>query len=196
MGFGVLDVKQALVKSESIAACKGWKPPTLAYTQVWKNERKASQIQLCPWMLDWAKKIKGLIDAKDLNKKAKTVEFLANFAVNHDFVLTPIDIESILDKVILHEMTHTIVGGESTDIDESSVLKIRYGWKRCRDLAKEGDTTKTRQGQQNADSIALAAFGKFALGNFCVVYLNFSTAIKLSDEGILVHEDGTLTKPS
>jgi hypothetical protein len=163
---------------------------------IWMDDDKASQIQLCPWMLDWAKKIKGLIDAKDLNKKARFVEYLANKAVAQDIVLSPIDLESILDKVILHEMTHTVVGGASRDIDEGNLLKVRYGWKRCRALAKEGDTSKTRMGQENADSIALAAFGKFALGSFYIVYLNVSTAIKLSEEGIQVREDGTLTKTS
>lgn len=103
---------------------------------------------------------------KYLGKKARTVEFFANLAVHRDFVLTPIVIESILDKVILHEMTHTIVWGASRNIDESSLLKIRYGWRRCRDMAKEGETSRTSHGQQNADGIAHAAFGKFTLGPF------------------------------
>jgi hypothetical protein len=147
-------------------------------------------------MLEWAKKIKGLIDTKYLNKKTRTIEFLANWAVGHNIVLSTTDLESILDKVILHEMTHTVVGGTSRDIDEASFLKFRYRWKRCRNLAKEGHASRTRQGQQNADSTALAAFVSFALGSICVVYLNLSTAIKLSEEGIQVHEDGSLTKPS
>lgn len=130
----------------------------------WEGEKKASQIQLCPWVLEWAQKLKGLIDAKDVSNKAYYIEKLANVLVDYDIILTPIDIESILDKLIFHEMTHTSLAGFSKDIDEGSLLKVRYGWKRCRALAKEGDTSMTRQGQHNADSIALAGFGKFAFG--------------------------------
>jgi hypothetical protein len=149
--------------NDSINACKGILPPTLAYTMPWiDNKDKASQIQLCPWLLNWAKKLDGLIAENKVDKKGKYVEKIANKMVEHDFVLSPIDIESVLDKLILHEMQHTKVANLAVDMDESSVKKIKYGWKRCRALAKEGDISQLRRPDTNADSIALAGFGTVA----------------------------------
>lgn len=77
-------------------------------------------------------------------------------------LLTPIDVTSLLDKVILHEFTHTRVGGESFDVDGPSFLTIRYGWNRCRKLAQEGTNDLHQEPQVNADSIALCGSGMLA----------------------------------
>lgn len=74
-------------------------------------------------------------------------------------LLTPIDVTSLLDKVILHELSHTRVGGEALDVDGPSFTSVRYGWNRCRKLAQEGSDDRERQGQVNADSIALCGSG-------------------------------------
>lgn len=74
-------------------------------------------------------------------------------------LLTPIDVASLLDKVILHELSHTRIGGEALDVDGPSFKDVRYGWNRCRKLAQEGSDDRNRQAQVNADSIALCGSG-------------------------------------
>lgn len=96
---------------------------------------------------------------RKLPKKSRVYDKLSTGLVKMDTLLSPIDVLSNLDKVILHELTHTRNGGESKDVDDSNLLTVRYAWKRCRKLAKEGPTQITRQAQNNADSIALAGSG-------------------------------------
>lgn len=112
------------------------------YTYTFK--RHADSIQICPWFLQY---IKG--------KKFQTVRgvtqwraFLA--VVGVDKLITkvkyrPIDLLSLWDKVMLHEMMHTTAGYEKKDIDEFG----GYGWKNCKALSTDPECI------DNADSFAI-----------------------------------------
>jgi hypothetical protein len=88
---------------------------TLAYT-VNPASGRSSQIQLCPWFVDWAKgqKFKSF---KDLSTKAWVVDHILVPACRiNNWILTEIDVTSVFDKVILHEMTHTTGAGSLEDL--------------------------------------------------------------------------------
>lgn len=101
---------------------------------------------------------------KDAQTKAKLYQGISKALSKMHTLLTPIDVESLLDKVILHELSHTSVAGGSLDVDGPSILTIKYGWNRCRKLAQEGSDKLEREAQVNADSIAL--FGSGMLDSF------------------------------
>ncbi|GME66162.1 hypothetical protein GTA08_BOTSDO07478 [Neofusicoccum parvum] len=137
--------------------CKSKLPTTFAYTHNPKG-MKFSQIQICPWFLNYAKG-KEYNTWEDVQKKTK----LLNFAVpilSNGWPLTPIDAISLFDKVLLHELTHTRSGGGTKDVGGGNPLFFggaRYGWNQCKALAKKGvDSSAADQApQRNADSIAL-----------------------------------------
>ncbi|KAJ5216528.1 uncharacterized protein N7498_002935 [Penicillium cinerascens] len=147
------DLDYVFKKDESFEACKGAQP-VVAYTEVPKDRKKPSQVQLCPWFLNWMKS-KDTKSLKEAEAKGLFWRAISKGLSKTHMLLTPIDVTSLLDKVILHELTHTRVGGESVDVDGPSFLTVRYGWNRCRKLAQEGSSDPSRQAQVNADSIAL-----------------------------------------
>jgi hypothetical protein len=144
-------------KNDSFEACKGV-GITVAYTLPSEDSDKPSQVQICPWFINWMKSVdtKSLKDAKT---KAMFYQGVSKALSKMHTLLTPIDVDSLLDKVILHELSHTSVAGKSLDVDGPSILKIRYGWNRCRKLAQEGSDDVNRESQVNADSIALCGSG-------------------------------------
>ncbi|KAJ5155930.1 hypothetical protein N7492_008733 [Penicillium capsulatum] len=149
------DIKETIKKGQSaFDHCKR-KLPVVAYTWNPTDRSYPSQIQLCPWFLNWQKSVqsKALLDARF---KGNFYRAVAKGMSIHRTFFTPIDMLSLLDKVILHEMQHTIIGGSAMDVDMHSLKLIKYGWKRCLGLAQEGDTDRYRQSQLNADTIAVA----------------------------------------
>jgi hypothetical protein len=96
---------------------------------------------------------------KDAQTKAKVYQKVSKALSKMHTLLTPIDVESLLDKVTLHELSHTSIAGGSLDVDGPNFLTVRYGWNRCRKLAQEGSDDLKRESQVNADSIALCGSG-------------------------------------
>ncbi|GME51410.1 hypothetical protein GTA08_BOTSDO07478 [Neofusicoccum parvum] len=135
--------------------CFDFLPNTLAYTHN-PTARYPSQIQICPWFITWAKGNRYQT-WEDVQKKAKFFEKALPYLSKWPF--TPIDAESLLDKVILHEMTHTRAGWMSRDVPGGMNLltaRTRYGWKQCVELGKKGlPATDAKGAEKNADSIAL-----------------------------------------
>lgn len=78
-----------------------------AYTQRPQRIDRYDQIQICPWFLQWAV-------AQDYKTKADyKPSFMSNMALRLDDWITgkwytPIDLISLFDKVILHEVSVTV----------------------------------------------------------------------------------------
>ncbi|PKY00046.1 hypothetical protein P168DRAFT_285561 [Aspergillus campestris IBT 28561] len=168
------DIDDVLEKDESFGACKGAEP-TVAYVLV-SPGNTPSQLQLCPWFIEWMQGI-NIKNVHKVDKKSVFWKILSKGLVKMKAVLTPMDVASLLDKVILHELTHTRNAGESDDVDGPSFKTVKYTWKRCRELAREGPDDVQRESQVNADSIALAG-----------------SAIRFIKEGNEVKEDGSIVK--
>ncbi|KAF2006484.1 hypothetical protein P154DRAFT_569877 [Amniculicola lignicola CBS 123094] len=146
-----------------------------------------TQIQLCEWFVDWIKR-KEIKTTKDLALKSRVASgFIKGSDKNRIFA--QIDAESLLDKVLLHEMTHgwiaynwvwTALGDTETTygvVDVPSTGKFglipilgrlpSYGWKLCRSLAQNGQAvvgqTNANYGapDNNADTLALFASGMY-----------------------------------
>ncbi|KAH7123540.1 hypothetical protein B0J11DRAFT_397814, partial [Dendryphion nanum] len=64
----------------------------------------STQIQLCPWFVDWIKS-KEYIMADDVRKRTKIGRLVVRAAASN-IGFTEIDAYALLDKVLLHEMTH------------------------------------------------------------------------------------------
>lgn len=72
---------------------------------------------------------------------------------------------------------------------------VKYGWKRCRDLAKKGSEDPDNAPYNNADSLALAASGRFFylfLRYMDCVLLTMRTAIRFNNHGQIVQMDGSI----
>jgi hypothetical protein len=137
--------------------CKG-AGITVAYTLPSEEGVQPSHVQICPWFINWMKWV-DTKSFKDAQTKAMFYQGLSKGLSKIHTLLTPIDVDSLLDKVILHELSHTSVAGKSLDVDGPSILTVKYGWNRCRKLAQEGSGNFNRQSQVNADSIALLGSG-------------------------------------
>lgn len=112
-------------------------------------------------------------------------------------LLRPIDSISLLDKVILHKLTHTRNGRNNLDVDAIGSLEgwavVKYGWHRCRELAQEGSSDKKREAQRNADSIALCGSGESRSSLYLLVGfqgVDKSMAIRFINQGLVVSENG------
>lgn len=127
---------------------------------------------------------------KDAQFKARFWQAVSKSLSKMHTLLTPIDVDSLLDKVILHELTHTRAGGEAVDVDGPSFAKVRYGWNRCRKLAQEGSDDLDRESQVNADSIALCGSGMLALSVDLVQDADAPIAIRFIKGGREVKENG------
>lgn len=151
------DIDEVLSKSNSFEGCKARKPE-VAYVLVTEGNTP-SQLQLCPWFIDWMQGI-DIKNIHNVEKKSIFYNVLSKGLTKMHAFLTPIDVRSLLDKTILHELMHTRNGGQAMDVDaEGGLLRVRYRWKRCRELALEGPDDPKREAQVNADTIALAASG-------------------------------------
>lgn len=92
-----------IVNEDVIAICNSVTPPTFALTYAPPNRRKFSQINLCPWFLDYATKAKfadrSSIQANVVSKLARALDGLATA-----ILYTEVDLLSLFDKVLLHEV--------------------------------------------------------------------------------------------
>lgn len=135
---------------------------------------------------------------KDAKIKGNFWKYLSKAMVKLHVVLSPVDVASLLDKVILHELSHTRNAGKSLDVDEGSLATVRYGWKRCRELAQKGSRDHDQAAQFNADSIALCGSGM--LLHLQVTWYYFMDdadgpiAIRFIKEGKEVKENGDVDK--
>jgi hypothetical protein len=156
-----------------------------------------TQIQLCPWFVDWVKdrKIKLHKDAvKSIVGKAiiRATESSSNYlgfaqigihrySGNEEYANTSVDAFSLLDKVLLHEMTHaraTFSGRDKNkDYQEGLIdapamkgwLSLRlfdwsaYGWKLTRALAMYGDPLGgVNAPDNNSDTIAMFGSSEYS----------------------------------
>ncbi|KAI8630264.1 hypothetical protein F5Y19DRAFT_474652 [Xylariaceae sp. FL1651] len=101
-------------------------------------------IQICPWFLEYAK-AKKYGTSKDVSSlRAKLALKGLDKLITEKFY-TPIDLMSLWDKCMLHEMMHTKPGGQKKDVGGWT----GYGWKNCKALSTDSESLN------NADSYAL-----------------------------------------
>ena len=105
-------------------------PPGSAGKQIW-------QIQICPWYLKIAASQRDPPVTTDLNESIWTKIMSKIGPLIADKKYSPVDLLSGLEKVLLHEITHTVFGGETIDVGGFS----GYGWKNCRKLSTTGSGT-------------------------------------------------------
>ncbi|KAI1357818.1 hypothetical protein F5Y08DRAFT_346345 [Xylaria arbuscula] len=111
---------------------------TTRFVQQWDS------IQICPWFLEYAK-AKKYGTSKDIKSLRAKLAMKGLDKLITDAFYTPIDLLSLWDKCMLHEMVHTKVAGMKEDIGGHK----GYGWKNCRALSADDNSRK------NADSFAL-----------------------------------------
>lgn len=135
------------------------------YTQTFANHWDV--IQVCPWFLQYAvaKKYHTKTDIRDL-RAFTAVKGLDKWITNKKY--TPIDLMSLWDKCMLHEMMHTTPGGLKEDVGGTG----GYGWKNCKGMASD-------KGKTNADSYAL-----------------FGSALYWFNQGSPIDENGDFTSPA
>ncbi|KAF2803251.1 uncharacterized protein BDZ99DRAFT_526623 [Mytilinidion resinicola] len=85
-----------LVRDESIT-------DVLTLNRKW--DERPTQIQICPWFVDWVK-FKNFKTPSDVKKRTKIGRAVIKPVESTNWGLRPIDAFSLLNKVILHEMTH------------------------------------------------------------------------------------------
>ena len=113
-----------------------------------------------------------------------TVALAAIPVSTHVWPFTPIDAINLLDKVLLHEMTHTTAAGGLHDVRTLLPVKpwdaivlthgqvkmdkdgapppfggLAYGWKAATALAKQNNVQIQKQPRQNSDTYALFGSG-------------------------------------
>jgi len=150
--------------------------PTLAYTTHPNREDEGTsknwpwQIQICPWLLSeadsWKFQFTAGLGTQLMGKVAQAV-----IPILTDF--TKVDKLSLFDKVLLHELTHTVADPDYVTKDVKYDDIDGYGWAICRLIA-----ANTNQGVQNADSWAL-----------------YGSASLLRQKGVTINADGSITKP-
>jgi len=119
---------------------------------------------MLPGFLQYAKGKKYDTKEDITSLRAKmAISGLDKFITNKMY--TPIDLMSLWDKCMLHEMMHTKPGGTKDDVGGFS----GYGWKNCKAMAND-------KGKNNADSYAL-----------------FGSAMFYASQGSPVDADGKFT---
>ncbi|KAF1836063.1 hypothetical protein BDW02DRAFT_629070 [Decorospora gaudefroyi] len=161
---------------------------------------KPTQIQLCLWFVDWVKN-KEFKQGGDVQKRTKIGRFVIKLAESKGFGLAQIDAYSLLDKVLLHEMTHGRGAYERTNpingwliqeglIDVPSATSVyqaldwaAYGWTGAMKIAKSskymynlGDYWGP---DNNADTLAL-------FGSVCKLMNHGSERRKVDSKGRIV----------
>jgi hypothetical protein len=175
------------------------------------DTRRPTQIQLCLWFVDWIKQkqFKLADDVQKRTKLGRVVIKLAekNFGLKQigkssysrskaQLTVQLIDAFSLLDKVLLHEMTHGRGAWEERAgsnvvqeglIDVSSTSRVlswlgwgAYGWKGAMQIARQGDELGGDDApDNNADTIALLGSGKSATPHIHVLETDGSVVSKL-----------------
>ncbi|KAF2687476.1 hypothetical protein K458DRAFT_386292 [Lentithecium fluviatile CBS 122367] len=140
------------------AHCYNLREPTLMITMTWTGEY--SKIQICPWYLRNARgyKVMGLID---LNQPFYTAMSKTVIPIAAKFVYTPIDAFVLMDKAIVHELTHTSHAHPST-VD---MKPDPYGFKNAVGLVQnwQNKPDSDNNPQMNADSKALFVTGTWII---------------------------------
>ncbi|KAH7413560.1 hypothetical protein DE146DRAFT_203 [Phaeosphaeria sp. MPI-PUGE-AT-0046c] len=173
------DKTSGILYSYSQQSCKGasdWVALAVTSNPMDKNidgmveeNRKPTQLQLCPWFIDWIKN-KEYKFHRDV-RRTNIGQHVIKAAESSKYGFRQIDVFSLLDKVLLHEMTHgrsifttkwdKKVKEGLMDVTDPSFLGFglpAYGWKRAVSLAKKGeDLGKRRAADNNAETIALFA---------------------------------------
>ncbi|KAI1394927.1 hypothetical protein F4819DRAFT_227746 [Hypoxylon fuscum] len=106
---------------------------------------KPDAIQICPWFLEYVK-AKKYHTTKDLTSTRAKLAVAGVDKLITKVLYRPIDLLTLWDKCMLHEMTHTKAGGSKKDINNFS----GYGWKNCKKISTEADKCF-----DNADSFAI-----------------------------------------
>ncbi|QRD07406.1 hypothetical protein JI435_132000 [Parastagonospora nodorum SN15] len=150
---------------------------------VYNYEDRPTQIQICPWFIDWIKNKEYKL-SNDVKRSNIGRYIIKKVEGNQWF--RQIDAFSLLDKVLLHEMTHgrsvweeqKFINNEWENFEGTldvtvpgttlvpflpffSTPRPAYGWKWAGDLARKGPDTTGLHGwdpkapDHNADSIAL-----------------------------------------
>lgn len=117
-----IEIDDVLEKGESFKSCESARP-TVAYTLI-SGRSNPSEVQLCPWFIDWMRKDE-IESALEVPRKSQFYSALSKRLVKMDTLSSPIDVMSLLDKVILHELMHTRNGGEARDVDPSTLLTVK-----------------------------------------------------------------------
>lgn len=109
-------------KKEAFKLCHELKQvdPTVAFVEV-VGDDGISQLQMCPYFMSWLKEqeFTNFEDTASPSVQRKkrfmqgVTKILKSKKVNS---LTEIDVLSLFDKVILHELTHTRPGGQTNDV--------------------------------------------------------------------------------
>ncbi|KAI4671726.1 uncharacterized protein J4E78_000222 [Alternaria triticimaculans] len=172
----------------------------IANTGVFKTTtvRRPAQIQLCSWFVDWIKQ-KEYKTADDVQKRTKIGRKMINRAASNRMTfglgLNQIDAYSLLDKVLLHEMTHArgafqewtkkgVVEGIKDVLTPNIFLRqfdwAAYGWEGVGKLARKGGELNTPGGpDNNADTIAL-------FGSACKLMRDPQNPRKVDSKGRIV----------
>ncbi|KAL4744410.1 hypothetical protein BDW72DRAFT_199618 [Aspergillus terricola var. indicus] len=169
---------------EDLFTCFG----NFAWTKCPDDELENCEITFCPYFLQYGMKRKyNTFGAWWKDKSAATWGFLATkldrLVTNRKY--TPIDLVSLFDKVILHELMHTR-GAEGAPsqrfIPEDVNDREGYGWKNAKRLAPVvTDLTTdplTLGPEKNADNLAL-----------------FGSAALMIKEGVKIHDNGSFVRP-
>ncbi|KAF2280450.1 uncharacterized protein EI97DRAFT_455340 [Westerdykella ornata] len=146
--------------SEKIAAAVTWLGTADDDTRRWP-----AQIQLCDWFVEFLKQHEMII-GEDIRLKTKIGRKVIRKASQGKWLFNQIDVYNVLDKVLLHELTHTWMGGELDDVKVKKfgiIPRPAYGWARCKELAKTGslvDNYFEDAPDNNAETVALFASGE------------------------------------
>lgn len=86
-----------------------------AFAYTYRAKHKPNFIQMCPWFLEYAKEKQWRTGESIKNVRAKlAVKGADQWITNRKY--TPVDLLSLWDKVMLHEMAHTRAGGLKDDV--------------------------------------------------------------------------------
>ncbi|KAF2722593.1 hypothetical protein K431DRAFT_311582 [Polychaeton citri CBS 116435] len=132
-----------------------------------------SQVTLCPWFYQWGRS-QSLQQWSDLRTKSLLATAVIP-AVTKGWPFTPIDAINLLDKVLLHEFTHTHACGGLRDVvmakGGAPFFGVAYGWNAATTLARQDNAGLDNTPARNSDSYALFASGVRLLSKQPPVYI-------------------------
>ncbi|KAH7071450.1 hypothetical protein BKA63DRAFT_73050 [Paraphoma chrysanthemicola] len=161
-------------------------------------EEKPTMIQLCPWFVSWIKERKYKL-GKDAMNTLIGKSLITISESKAPFGFAQIDSFSLLDKVLLHEMTHGrsayMMFDEDEDMWREGLIDAidrtgwfglgilgapSYGWKHCVSLARRGEPLGGENApDNNADTLAL-------FGSICKLMDDQNNPRTVDDRGRIV----------